>query len=54
MVFGEPTQAAGRDPEAWSPLLGMVLLGAIMVALGLGIPAAFDEPLRRATEIIIE
>jgi hydrogenase-4 component F len=54
MVFGEPTDAAVRDPEAWSPLLGMVLLGVIMVALGLGIPAAFDEPLRRATEIIVE
>jgi hypothetical protein len=54
MVFGKPTDAADREPEAWSPLLGMVLLGVIMVALGLGIPATFDEPLRRATEIIVE
>jgi hydrogenase-4 component F len=54
MVFGTPTDTAGREPEAWSPLLGMALLGVIMVALGLGIPATFDEPLRRATEIIVE
>jgi hypothetical protein len=32
----------------------MVLLAAFMVALGLGIPATFDEPLRRATEIVSE
>jgi hydrogenase-4 component F len=53
MAFGEPTAAADREPEAWFPLLGMVLLAAIMLLLGLTIPATFDEPLRRATEIIV-
>src|SRR6266571_425973 len=52
MVFGEPTAAASREPEAWSPLLGMMLLAAIMVLLGLTIPGSFDGLLRRATEII--
>ena len=52
MVFGEP-RGAGRRPEAWSPLAGMVLLATIMVLLGLTIPADFDALLRRATEIVI-
>jgi hydrogenase-4 component F len=53
MVFGRPTDAAGRQPEAWSPLLGMMLLAAIMILLGLTIPAGFDGLLRRATEIVV-
>jgi hypothetical protein len=53
MVFGEPTTAAGREAEAWSPLLGMLLLAAIMVLLGLTIPASFDGLLQRATEIVV-
>ena len=53
MAFGEPTATAGREPEAWSPLLGMVLLASIMVALGLTIPRGLDESLRRAVEIIV-
>src|SRR5450830_792624 len=53
MVFGEPTAAAGREAEAWSPLLGMLLLAAIMVLLGLTIPASFDGLLQRATEIVV-
>jgi len=53
MAFGEPTAAAGREPEAWSPLLGMMLLAAIMVLLGLSIPAAFDALLQRATEVVV-
>jgi len=53
MAFGETTAAAGREPEAWFPILGMVLLAAIMILLGLTIPASIDEPLRRATEIIL-
>jgi hydrogenase-4 component F len=53
MAFGEPTAAAGREPEAWSPLLAMMLLAAIMVLLGLTIPASFDGLLRRATEVVV-
>ena len=53
MAFGEPTAAANREPEAWSPLLGMMLLAAIMILLGLTIPAGFDGLLRRATEIVV-
>jgi hydrogenase-4 component F len=53
MAFGKPTDAAGREPELWSPLLGMMLLAAIMILLGLTIPASFDGLLRRATEIVI-
>jgi len=53
MAFGEPPATAGRDPETWSPLLGMILLAAIMIVLGLTIPAGFDRLLQRATEIII-
>jgi len=54
MAFGEPTPAAGREREAWSPIVGMVLLAAIMIALGLGIPGSIDGLLRRATEIIVD
>jgi hydrogenase-4 component F len=54
MAFGKPTAAAGREAEAWSPLLGMVLLAAIMILLGLTIPANLDGLLRRATEIIVD
>jgi hydrogenase-4 component F len=54
MAFGEPTAAASREPEAWSPLLGMILLAAIMILLGLTIPGSFDGLLRRATEIIVD
>ncbi|MBK5292254.1 MAG: hydrogenase 4 subunit F, partial [Acidobacteriia bacterium] len=53
MAFGEPTAAVGREPETWSPLLGMMLLAAIMVLLGLTIPESFDRLLQRATEVII-
>jgi len=52
MAFGEPTAAASREPEAWSPIVGMMLLAAIMILLGLTIPWSFDGLLRRATEII--
>ena len=54
MAFGPPPGVASREPERWSPLLGMLLLAAIMVVTGLTIPASFDEVLRRATEIVIE
>jgi hydrogenase-4 component F len=53
MAFGKPPAAASREPEAWSPLLGMTLLAASMILLGLTIPASVDGLLRRATEVII-
>jgi hydrogenase-4 component F len=53
MAFGEPSAAASREPESWSPLLGMMLLAAIMILLGLTIPASFDGLLQRATEIVV-
>ena len=54
MAFGEPTAAAGREAEASFPLVGMVLLAAIMVLLGLTLPASYDGLLRGATEIIVD
>ncbi len=53
MVFGEPTAAARRESEAWSPLVAMLLLAAIMVLLGLTLPGSLDLLLRRATEIVV-
>ncbi len=53
MVFGQPPATASREPEAWSPLIGMILLAAIMILLGLTIPGSLDGVLRRATEAII-
>jgi hydrogenase-4 component F len=53
MVFGKPPATASREPEAWSPLIGMILLAAIMILLGLTIPGTLDGILRRATEIIV-
>jgi len=53
MAFGKPTAAAGREPEAWSPLLAMALLAVLMVLLGLTIPASFDRLFLGATEIIV-
>jgi hydrogenase-4 component F len=53
MVFGKPTAAASREPEARSPLLAMLLLAAIMILLGLSISASFDGYLQRATEVIV-
>lgn len=54
MTFGRPTAAASREPEAWSPIVGMLLLAAIMILLGLSIPGSVDRLLRRATEIIVD
>jgi formate hydrogenlyase subunit 3/multisubunit Na+/H+ antiporter MnhD subunit len=54
MAFGEPPPSASREPEAWSPLLGMLLLATIMVVTGLTIPAGVDALLRSATEIIVD
>src|ERR1039457_4380945 len=51
MVFGEP-RGAGRKAEAWSPLLAMMLLAAIMVVLGLTISAGFAPLLLRAPAVV--
>jgi hydrogenase-4 component F len=53
MVFGAPTAAAGREREALPQLLGMLLLAAIMILLGLTIPVGLDALLRRATEVVL-
>jgi len=53
MAFGKASPEASREPETWSPLLGMLLLAAIMVLLGLTFPADFDGILRRATEVTL-
>jgi hydrogenase-4 component F len=53
MAFGEPTETAGREPETRSPLLAMLLLAAVMILLGLTIPAILDGHLQRATEVVI-
>lgn len=53
MVFGEPPLAASQEGEDWSPILGMMLLAAIMVWLGLNLPGSLDGLLRRATEVVV-
>ena len=53
MAFGKPPATAGREPETRSPLLAMLLLAAIMMLLGLTIPASFNGHLQRATEIVL-
>ena len=53
MAFGKPPATAGREPETRSPLLAMLLLAAIMILLGLTIPASFNGHLQRATEIVL-
>ncbi len=52
MVFGRTSAGTGREPEARSPLLGMILLAGVMVLLGLTIPAGLDAILRRAAEVV--
>ena len=54
MAFGEPTATASREPEAWFPLAGMLLLAAIMILLGITLPGSFDGILQRATEVIVD
>ena len=53
MVFGVAPASAGRAREAPLPLLGMLLLVAVMVLLGVYMPAGLDRVLARATEIIL-
>jgi hydrogenase-4 component F len=53
LVFGtaEPTADHSREPV--TPLLGMALLAAVMVLLGVCIPAGLDRLFTEATEIIL-
>ncbi len=53
MAFGQPAAGSSREREAWSPLLGMLLLAAVMILLGLTFPADVDALLRRATETLV-
>jgi hydrogenase-4 component F len=53
MVFGTAAASASREREAHLPMLGMLLLVAAMVLLGVYMPAGLDRVLARATEIII-
>jgi hydrogenase-4 component F len=53
MAFGVADPSAQRGREATSPLLGMLILAAVMVLLGLWIPVQPDRLLARATEIVL-
>ncbi|HSQ05171.1 MAG TPA: hydrogenase 4 subunit F [Burkholderiales bacterium] len=53
MAFGKPAAEATHEPEAWSPLLGMLLLAAVMILLGVTLPASVDGLLGRATESVV-
>jgi hydrogenase-4 component F len=52
MVFGTPDENVNREKEARFSLLGMLLLTAAIVLLGVCIPSIFNHVLTRATEII--
>jgi hydrogenase-4 component F len=54
VAFGAPEQAGvRRGREAVAPILGMLLLAAVMLGLGLALPVHLDRVLSRATEIIL-
>jgi hydrogenase-4 component F len=53
MVFGTAEPSADRGREPVTPLLGMTLLAAVMLLLGLCIPDGLDRLLTNATEIIL-
>jgi len=53
MVFGEADKSADRGREAFSPLLGALLLALVMVMLGVTMPMHLDRVLTRATEIVL-
>jgi hydrogenase-4 component F len=53
MVFGDADKTADRGREAFSPLLGALLLALVMVLLGVTMPLHLDRVLARATEIIL-
>ncbi len=53
MAFGETSPGADQGREACSSLLGTLVLAAVMVLLGVTMPAVLDRILVRATEIIL-
>jgi hydrogenase-4 component F len=53
MAFGTAEGKVDRGHEARSPLLGMAILAAVMILLGLWIPLEPDRLLARATEIVL-
>jgi len=53
MVFGVADQTVDRGPEARLSLLGLLLLAAVMVLLGVYMPAGLNRLLTRATEIVL-
>lgn len=53
MVFGKPDEGVPHGGEAISGILAMALLGAVMLLLGLSIPAALDRVLTRAVEVTL-
>jgi formate hydrogenlyase subunit 3/multisubunit Na+/H+ antiporter MnhD subunit len=52
MIFGAPGESASREKEARLPLVGMLLLAAAIVLLGVYMPEPLHRILIRATEII--
>lgn len=52
MAFGVADKSADRRPESRLSLVGLLLLAAVMVLLGMYIPASLNCVLLRATEII--
>jgi hydrogenase-4 component F len=53
MVFGTAAAGASREPESAVPMLGLLLLAAAMLLLGVYMPGGLDHVLVRATEIIV-
>jgi hydrogenase-4 component F len=53
MAFGVAEGTPDRRPEARSPLVGMAILAAAMVLLGVLVPLHLDRILVRATEIVL-
>lgn len=52
MAYGVADKAADRGPESRLSLVGLLVLAAVMVLLGLYMPASLNRVLLRATEII--
>jgi hydrogenase-4 component F len=53
VAYGVPGPEADRGQERWTCLLGAAILVAVMVLLGVTIPAEIDRVLTRATEITL-